>query len=342
MTAAKTAALFNNNLLFIIVCVVIIVVNVPMVFLKPKLSSFKMVRAEESERTNFKVEMIGIPPPKAPVTPNPGCIAREIGKYKPPAESETVYHHPSLIQYAKLSKSRTATTVNLTFMEYVAAMSAYKFLKPEKIMIHTYTDIAGKYWDLMQKWNTSIVLNRVTRVEKLGSRTVPSSLITHQADFVKVRGLLIFGGTISDFDVIIIDGQKWKQMQKSAECVLSQEYIYINAGFNSCIKNSSFVRDWLEGYYTDYRTDWLYNASERPRSILEGRKGKVCYNMLVVDGIATYPNWSHYQQWLREKGVNWRKKVAAHYFNSEMKQYNETHVHARNSFGELLRYVLHA
>lgn len=277
-----------------------------------------------------------------PSNMNPGCIERKVGKYKPvDVGSEVAYHHPSLIQYAKLSKSATTTSVSLTFMEYVALLSAYKFLKPEQIMIHTYTNIIGKYWDIVQKWNTSVVINKVERVVKLGKRTVPSSLITHHADFIKIRGLLEFGGTISDFDVIIVNGTRWKKMQKMAECVLSQQVSIINAGFNSCIVNSSFVRRWLNGYYTDYRTDWLHNASYLPKSILESKKS-TCYNMYVVDGIATQPMWSKYQEWLKADGVQWRKKVAAHYFNKDMKAYDESSIHANNSFGELLRYVLDA
>ena len=271
---------------------------------------------------------------------NPGCIARKAKTYTA-VDMGIEYKHPSLIQYAKLTKNESDPTPSLSFMEYMALMSAYKFLKPERIMIHTYTNLTGEYWDLVQHWNTSFVVNKVQRVKKLGSKVVPAYRITHQADFVKVRGLYEFGGIISDFDVIIVNGTKLKEWQKKAECVLSLEEDLINAGFNSCIKNSTFVKKWVGGYYTDYRsTSWMYNASRRPQYILEDKKkGAVCYNMHVVGNIAFNPNWNHYQKWLKKNGVDWRHKVAAHYFSPVMKKYNATALNADNSFGEMLRYV---
>lgn len=335
------------KLLFGILSAAVLLLLLPLLLVDPPSSHFTVLPVltmgvDARKKRNPALELVGINPFRDKVPLNPGCIAREVSKYRPPAESERVYHHPSIIQYAKLAQSADVKTVTLTFMDYVAVMSAYKFLKPEKIMFHTYTDIAGKYWDIIRKWNTTIVINRVDRVVKLGTREVPQSLITHQADFVKLKGLLEFGGTISDFDVIIVNGPKWKQMQKSAECVLSREYSVINAGFNSCIKGSTFVQKWLDGYYTDYRTAWLWNASERPRHILENKNSTVCHDMLVVDGIATQPDWYRYAQWLHVNGVNWKNKVAAHYFDKKLKSFDETKVNASNSFGELLRYVLNS
>ena len=199
---------------------------------------------------------------------NPGCTTRKIDDYKP-VDRIAYYHHPSLIQYAKLSKQDSDAPVSLTFMEYVALLSAHKFLKPDKILIHTYTNITGKYWDMVQKWDTPVVIRKNERVVKVG---ISPDMITHHADFIKIRGLYELGGTISDFDVIIVNGTKWREMQKRAECVLSQELERLNAGFDSCIANSSFVRRWLDGYYTDYSTDWLHNAAFVPKYILEEKK----------------------------------------------------------------------
>ena len=117
--------------------------------------------------TTMKPPTTTMKPPKLPPTmkpaqkakppPNPGCIAKKIGKYKP-VDMDIEYHHPSLIQYAKLSKTAAMTSVSLTFMEYVSLLSAHKFLKPDKILIHTYTNITGKYWDMVQKWDTPVVI----------------------------------------------------------------------------------------------------------------------------------------------------------------------------------------
>lgn len=269
---------------------------------------------------------------------NPGCSTRRLSSYKP-VDTGTSYDHPAIVQYAKLTQSGAAS---LTFMDYMAMMSAYKFLRPDKIIVHTYTDITGKYWNLAQKWNTSIEANRIQRITRLGGKSV--SYIAHQADFIKIRGLLEFGGVTSDFDVIVVNGTKVKTMQRLSECVLSQEGQYINNGFTSCIKNSSFVRKWLDGYHTDYRPNlWLHNASFKPAGILQDKKSDVCYNMYMVDGVATNPAFSHAGKlWTQHDGVEWRTKVAAHYFDKTIRKFGEDSLDRKDSIGELLRHVMNA
>ena len=278
---------------------------------------------------------------------NPGCITRELAKYKP-IDTGTVYHHPSLIHYAKLSSSPSPDPVSLTFMEYVALMSAHKFYRPERIMLHTYTDITGKYWDMVQNWTTPIQVNKLERVTHVGGKKL--HYITHQADYVKIRTLWELGGIISDFDVIIINGTRLKEMQRISECVLSMEHHpgwahlqdVMNAGFNSCIKGSAFVKKWLDGYLKDYRPEWLYNAAQRPTGILISKTSEECFNMYVVDRIAADPNWVDFKRWRVPNAVDWRTKVAAHYFNKDLKVLDESAVNADNPMGEMLRHVLQA
>lgn len=271
---------------------------------------------------------------------NLGCVSRRLSQYKPVDSGATTYNHPAVIQYAKLSKG--SNPVSLTFMDYMAMMSAYKFLHPDKIVIHTYTDIKGKYFELARKWNTSVQVNKIRQVSRLNGKGV--SYIQHQADFIKVRGLLEFGGVTSDFDVIIVNGTKLKSMQRMSECVLSREGEYVNNGFTSCIKNSTFVRKWLDGYYTDYQPRlWLHNASFKPAGILQSKEPNVCYNMYVVNGIATDPSYKLAGTlWTQRNGVNWRSKVAAHYFSKNIRQFQESALNRQDSIGELLRHVMDA
>ena len=268
---------------------------------------------------------------------NPGCLKRSLGSYKPVEAAATHYKHPSVVHYAKLSTR--GTPVTLTFMDYMAMMSAYKFLQPSEIIVHTYGEISGKYWDLAQKWNTTVRANKVARVSTLSGRRV--SYVQHQADFIKVRSLLEFGGVTSDFDVIVVNGTKMKHMQNISECVLSQEGEYLNNGFTSCIKNSSFVQRWVDAYHTDYKPEsWLHNASFKPAGFLQDKKNAICYNMYVVDGIATHPAFSKAGTlWKQRNGVDWRGKVAAHYFDKSIRKLGEGSLGGDSSIAELLRHV---
>lgn len=246
------------------------------------------------------------------------------------------------MQYAKLSRDRKP--VSLTFLEYMAMMSAYKFLRPKKILVHTYGKIEGVYWDRVLNWEgTSVEVNIVDPITEIGGKRV--KFITHEADYLKVRGLLEHGGVTSDFDVIVVNGTKLKQRQNMAECVLSRENNYINAGFNSCIRNSSFVRRWLHEYDTDYAPwDWLYNASLKPKYILEDGESQTCHNVYVDGTISMQPLWKYAEYyWLRPKAVQWQDKTAAHYFvKSGMVQDDESLLRKNHSLADILRYVYYA
>ena len=278
--------------------------------------------------------------PKPDQRDKPPTMTREelvklCGKYY--KEHNTTYEHPSIVQYAKLRNE--SSSVSLTFMEYMSMMSVHKLLRPERILIHSYTSITGTYWDLVQKWrDVSVEVNRIKHVEVIDGKEV--NYLSHQADYIKLQALLEFGGVISDFDVVILKGDKIKFLQGKSECILSEENTYVNAGFASCVKNSSYIRDWLDTYNHDYHpSEWMYNAGLRPKQILtENQKfySKIC----LVDGIATHPaSWKGFEgKWLAKKGVKWQEKIAAHYFNKN-KQCNETVLKEDHSFAEMMRFI---
>ena len=279
--------------------------------------------------------------PKPTITPtaiNPGCIHRKLSFYEP-IDTGRVYHHPPVIQYAKLSAS--GNPVSLSFRDYMAIMSAYKFLQPERIIIHSYGTITGKFWDQMQRWNrTSVILNKIKRMTAIGGKRF--SYISHEADYIKLKGILQYGGVISDFDVIVINGSRLKQKQRISECVLSREGEFVNEGFTSCIKNSSYIREWIEGYHRHYQPQsWIYNACVFPTKLLEDKKSKTCYNLYLDETICLRPNAGKEKfSWLRTNGVDWRSKTAAHYFLKHgFKFEDERLLEENHSFGNVLKYV---
>ena len=273
---------------------------------------------------------------------NPGCINRTLNAYRPLQTSKT-YDHPSVVHYVKLSPT-TGDEVTISFREYIAMMSAYKLLRPKEILVHSNVDrIRGEYWDLVQKWlGTSVTVNKVSRVTSLNGKHV--NWIENAADYVKVSQLLEHGGLVMDFDVIVINGTRFKEEQRRSECVIAQEGHTLNAGFVSCTKNSSFVRQWLDGYHSDYRpTIWVHNAADVPRDILLGKLSSACYNMYLDDTICINPGWEEAsKQWLSHGGVpDWRQKTAAHYFLNRVNLPTDADklLSSNTSLGEMLRFI---
>ena len=270
---------------------------------------------------------------------NPGCIKHTLNAYRP-IQTSMVYRHPSIVHYIKLSQNNKDSS--LSFREYLSMMSAYKLLKPERILVHSNAGVHGEYWNQVQKWvGTTVEVSHVKRVTQLNGKHV--SWIQIAADYVKVSQLLEHGGLVMDFDVIIINGTRLKEEQWKSECVLAQEGDIPNAGFMSCIKNSSFVRQWLSAYHNDYQpSSWLYNSAFVPNNILLGKTSSVCYNMYLDDTICVHPNAKQApKQWLSPGGVpHWRQKTAAHYYLNRVSLPSDDRLlKGDTSFSEMLRYI---
>ena len=267
---------------------------------------------------------------------NPGCIERKLSRYRS-LDTGRVYHHPSIVHYAKLSGG--SGDVALTFRDYTSVLSVYKFLQPERIIFHTYTGMTGKYWDVIRDWkNVRVEIDKIPPVNVIGGKR--PFYIQHQADYVKLRALYELGGVTMDFDVIMVNGTQLKQEQKISECVLSEEFQYVNGGFHSCIAKSPFIAKWLDGYHKDYKPElWLHNVSFKPAGILL-KDTDVCYNLYLDDTISTHPNWGKRNEWLKN-GVSWRYKTATHYFlRIGMVPNDDEHLlQADHSLGQLFRYV---
>ena len=150
----------------------------------------------------FGFTSVGIPDVSEAGIVNPGCISRELRDYKPYITNTSVlYHHPNIVHYVMFSR---IPRYQLIFRDYMSMLSSYKFLKPEKIIMHTNTDVVGAYWKSIQEWTDIVVeIHKIERVPKLAGVTVES--IEHEADYTKLRILQKYGGSIFDFDVIVIN-----------------------------------------------------------------------------------------------------------------------------------------
>ena len=86
---------------------------------------------------------------------NPGCISRKLRDYKPNVtKTSALYQHPNIVHYVVLS---TTPRYQLILHDYMSMLSCNKFLKPEKIILHTSTDIVGLYWKSIQEWSDIVV-----------------------------------------------------------------------------------------------------------------------------------------------------------------------------------------
>ncbi len=272
-------------------------------------------------------------------TLNPGCLSQKLEDYKPVFIGKH-YFHPAIVHYAKLSKLEEP--VELIFRDFISMMSMYKFIKPGKILIHTYGDIVGKYWSKVKRWKgVSVEVVKHERLNKVGGKAF--QYMAHEADYIRLEALLHYGGIITDFDVIVLNGTRLKEMQLISECIISKEESFLNIGFISCITNSSYIRRWLVSYDYDFKPEsYLYNSGYKPKHLLEEEKGPECCNCLIEDTICFNPSNRKDDKikWLWKNGVHWRNKTAAHYFQKADFKYDDYRLlNADHSMGEMFRFV---
>ena len=221
------------------------------------------------------------------------------------------YDHPNVVHYVKLTDKDVG---EITFQEFLSILSMHKFYTPSKIKIHTNAKkFVGKYWNLAQNLGSYIEIESADRLRFIGQKQRPY-FITHEVDALKVDTIIKQGGIFTDFDVIMVNGTKLRSRQKLGECVIGSDTdpcTRLCAGFVSCVANSSFARDWREGYQQDYAPYlWVYNAGTVPSNLL--RCCPSCYDV-YVDRTISLMNGA--QKWLEPNGIDWRSRSVIHYMN---------------------------
>ncbi len=221
------------------------------------------------------------------------------------------YDHPDIVHYVKFTDKDVE---EITFQEFVSILSMHKFYRPSKIKIHSNAKkFSGKYWNLTQSLGLYIEIGNADRLRFIGQKQRPY-FISHEVDALKVDIIVTKGGIFTDFDVIMVNGTKFRSKQKLAECVIGSDTdpcTRLCAGFVSCVANSSFARDWREGYRKDYAPYlWVYNAGTVPSNLL--RSCPSCYNV-YVDRTISLMNGA--QKWLEPNGIDWKSRSVIHYMN---------------------------
>lgn len=163
---------------------------------------------------------------------------------------------------------------------------------------------------------------------------------------MKVKLALSEGGLYIDFDVLMLNGTQFRQMQEKSELVMgrnSDYYTKTNAGFFSSVPNSKFVREWLHKSYEsgDYRpSEWDYNCGDVPSEIL--CRCPQCYDVYISSELSNWKD-SKYRRWLKPGEVKWRGRPGIHYMNvgfmKPLKPPKEL-LRMNNPFTDMIKHVL--
>ncbi|OWA51041.1 hypothetical protein BV898_15543 [Hypsibius exemplaris] len=225
---------------------------------------------------------------------------------------------PLIVHYIFLQEKPS----DISFLDCMGVVSVMKNLQPDFIYFHTNYpdhfpfDNCLKYHE---KWTTIKIIPIHRRFMINGKRI---EFIHHEADILRLENLQKYGGLALDFDVIVINGQKLRDLLRDHTCIICDEPKFpelLNSGFMGCHVGARFPGLMLDVYHTDYRPNsWLFNSGTMAFRVWSAESTAVH----VVPGVCNYPGGPERDSYFDQRGhYNWTtgEKVALHTFIHDRK-----------------------
>ena len=169
---------------------------------------------------------------------------------------------PPIVHFIKLD------TWEFTFGEWVAVMSARKFIKPKKILIYSVHNITNSCW-----WRQALpfvehhILPREVLIKKLNGVHVKH--LAHHADFIRNSLLYHVGGVYADIDIIMV--KPFDELFHNHQAVVSKEAPgFVGNGLILARRNSCFMCMFarkacenFDGWWISHSTITLHRVVEQ-------------------------------------------------------------------------------
>jgi hypothetical protein len=146
---------------------------------------------------------------------------------------------PNLFHFVFGLKEQTEP---LHLVHALAIISCAKVNKPAKIFFHYYHEPYGPYWDAVKPF---VKLVKVIPPESIFD--IPITHYAHQADIIRLKAMLEFGGVYADMDTIFVNPLSNDLFTKHFVMGKQGEMGLCNA-FMMSSKQSHFAKRWLYGH----------------------------------------------------------------------------------------------
>ena len=200
--------------------------------------------------------------------------------------SSSTNTEPFIVHYIHLQDSGNP---GLSFTECMGLLSVMTNLAPDSIYLHTSLpdrwpfDTCRPY---IHDWPDIQIINRQRKFVMNHKRI---RAVQHEADIIRLEILQQYGGLALDFDVLIINGTRVRELMAAHPCIVCAEKFphLLNVGFFGCQRGAALPGRLLErSYYADYRPQsWLYNSGEMLFKVWNETQSLAH----VVHGVCNYP-----------------------------------------------------
>jgi hypothetical protein len=240
------------------------------------------------------------------------------------AENGT-YLVPNIIHFLRFKNN------NLTFVDAVCVLSAFKNHRPDKIMFHTDVDsFVGHYWEKVK--NTPGIVYEFRKVVLpdtiFGQSFSKSFHVWHASDVTRIRILMEYGGIFLDNDVYVV--QNLDKFRKFEMALGYTEIKCLGTQVLIANKNARFLRLWLESYRQYYPDQWYYNAGCKPTEEVLYKRPELVHRVKLQFGVHMLVPELYRVMW-----KEWRQQYTIHLLIRHRSYLDKEHLQKWPFFDEI-------
>jgi len=236
-----------------------------------------------------------------------------------------IYLVPNIIHFLRFKQN------NLTFVDAVCVLSAFKNHRPDKILFHTDVEtFVGPYWEKVK--NTPGIVYEFRKVilpdTIFGQNFSKKFHVWHASDVTRIRILMEYGGIFLDNDVYVVqDLNKFRKFEMTLglddnKCIGTQVLI--------ANKNARFLRLWLESYRQYYPDRWYYNAGCKPTEEVLYNRPELVHRVKLLFGVHDLRFQLYNKQWKA-----WRQQYTIHLLMRHRSYLDKEHLKKWPIFDEI-------
>ena len=177
-----------------------------------------------------------------------------------------------------------------SYIHYLAVVTAWKQLQPERIYFHYEYEPHGPWWERARQF---VQLNRIKAPEEIFGN--PISSYQHKADVLRLDLLRSMGGIYLDIDVVSLN---------SFDNLLGYKNVMgIEPSVGLCNavilaeKDSSFITTWHNSYKNFDKKNWNYHSIQMPLMLANRMRDQVQIESYYSFYYPFYKDTAHYYLW---------------------------------------------
>lgn len=216
------------------------------------------------------------------------------------------YIVPNYLHFLRYSSK----LANVSFMDAVCILAAFKNQKPDKIFFHTnLPKFSGKHWDTLMKvpgFKETIEFRYIEPLESVYGQALSSWYkLWHSSDLLRIDILRRFGGIFIDNDVYLVKNMdEFRRFEMTLEIVDHKSFGTMTLVAH---RDARFLRLWLESYQRYYGHLWYYNAGEKPKlEVLDSRR-ELVHNVHDLFGVRDLRPELYISKW-----KEWKSQYTIH------------------------------